>query len=321
MDQVFASFLDIAAQATSRDHLFDRPRHRLFHRILETRQFPRPHPGRSARNRRSAPVTTANALLAQLKRMVDWQASLGINRFVISPDVPLRHIASWPHYELFSDYAARLSYVLSQGRHKAQAAVLYPTMTAKTERQPGAGLVRRLMMSYFALYCACLPLDHIDLDAVTKEQHYAEAEVIDDRLWIADANYELLIIPPTTCLGHAASERNSRVRGRRRQADREYVLLPTADSEGDKDEAVNDVFGENIRQGPRRAVEKVIRGPDRFVNCHATQSESGAYLVQSTAPTDILDHLETSFPRPYTRMSPYGCAARSAAIYSAPIAR
>ncbi len=288
IDQVFASFLDIAAQATSGDHLSTGPDtaySTVFWKLVSSCAHTS---GQVRAQSKLRPGDDGQRTLAELKRMVDWQASLGINRFVISPDVPLRQMAHWPHYTLFSDYAARLSYVLSQGRHKAQAAVLYPTMAAKTEHEPCAGLIRRLMMSYFALYCACLPLDHVDLDAVS-EQHLRGAEVIDERLSIADANYELLIIPPTTCLGHAASER---IRDFVEDGGKliASVLLPTADSEGDKDEAVNNIFGELFHRDPA-ALSRRFLADQTTMNPHATQSESGAYLVQSAAPTDILDHL------------------------------
>ena len=62
------------------------------------------------------------------------------------------------------------------------------------------------MMSYFALYCACLPLDHVDFDALSEES-LKNAEIVDGRLALAHESYELLIVPPTTCVSCKAAEK------------------------------------------------------------------------------------------------------------------
>ena len=79
-----------------------------------------------------------------MKRVIDWQASLGVNRFAVFPpeqsqvqpakDDLAQRFCRHPHYALFADYASRLCYVLSQGVHSAQVAVLYPNSRLRKTR-------------------------------------------------------------------------------------------------------------------------------------------------------------------------------------------
>jgi len=77
--------------------------------------------------------------MADMKRIVDWQYSLGINflcphafyystegfRKHDSPPSQFYQATYWPYYRYFADYVARLSLLMRAGRHVPQAALFY----------------------------------------------------------------------------------------------------------------------------------------------------------------------------------------------------
>ena len=128
------------------------------------------------------------------------------------------------------------------------------------------------MMSHFALYCACLPLEHIDFDAASEES-VSSAEVVDGRLTLGHQSYDLLVIPPTTCISCEAAEKIGEFvnDGGKLIAN---VLLPLADSEGDQDEKVRNIFEDLFEKDPFALLEKFVDGR-ATPEPRATLSESG----------------------------------------------
>lgn len=178
---------------------------------------------------------TWNMTIEDAKRAIDWQMALG-GSTVLAPQIPFLirrspqdvhsrfyHAPAWPYQRLLTDYAARLSYAMSQGRNKAQVALLD---TGANPRESAADLAAH----YTDLYSAAMLREHISYDIITDEE-LGRASCLDQRLKIDDNDYELLIIPP------AATMRPQAVRRVREFADDGgalvgTVLLPHSDSQG-----------------------------------------------------------------------------------------
>ncbi|MHB1151166.1 MAG: glycosyl hydrolase [Eubacteriales bacterium] len=155
-----------------------------------------------------------------MKRIVDWEYALGINQLCVHAffysiegfrkyDAPPCHMHNsfWPHYRLFADYVARLSYVLSSGSHAARVAVLYPLNAFRSSYL--AGLQReedKRISDVFDMLCAMLMKLHYDYDIVG-EHHLERCVIKDGSMHIADESYSALLIPSLKGLPEAAAGR------------------------------------------------------------------------------------------------------------------
>ena len=105
----------------------------------------------------------------------------------------------WESWRTFSDHIRRLSYLLSQGHHVADDALLYPVTTIQANWFAGAefgaaaadaantayGLAR-------SVYEAGIDLDFIDHESL------ARARVEDGRLKVSGLEFRVLLLPPLT---------------------------------------------------------------------------------------------------------------------------
>jgi len=185
--------------------------------------------------------------LEDLKRETGWLASLGASFF--SPDAFHHSIAGtalaltapsqfyqttyWRHYKLFADYAARLSYVMSQGQHSAQAAVIRPGRFDDALKGDAA--------EWLEAICQCLLAQHVDFD-VLDEDALCRANCAENCLTLNDETYELVILPPMPAIAHAAAtklcafvEEEGKVIG--------IAPVPAEDSRGDRHAEVREAFG------------------------------------------------------------------------------
>lgn len=152
----------------------------------------------------------------QMKRLADWQYSLGINMlcphaFFYSiegfrkSDAPPshNHLAGWGHYRTFADYIGRLSYVLREGVHSAKVALLYPLERFWGEHRAGLeGETDRVISDSFDLCASILPRLHFDYD-IMPEQTLASATVCDGRIAVGDEEYQVIIASPLSVSGQA----------------------------------------------------------------------------------------------------------------------
>lgn len=173
------------------------------------------------------------ATLAQRKASADWQLANGINLFVPhavyysvygkrkreNPPSEFEQEPFWAHYRRFADYLARLSFLLTRGKHAARIAVLYPLRSAWAHftagYQPpgeaeqadvafaGPGAADRLLLARLErdlrTLCELLSALHFDFDFVD-EAGLAQARIEKSRLCLGPERYELLILPSlTTC--------------------------------------------------------------------------------------------------------------------------
>ncbi len=184
--------------------------------------------------------------LSDLKQSIDLQACLGANFFCpnafyysitgqVRPHLPpsqFYQATYWDHYKHLSDYAARLSYVLSQGKHKAQAALL----------RPGNHNERLDLETAKWLHAYCLVMigQHIDFDIID-EAALARALSVDEQMRIGDAAYQLLVLPPLDNISGKSAEKISAFvdEGGKLIG---TMLLPNKDSLGEQDSLVQETF-------------------------------------------------------------------------------
>lgn len=99
----------------------------------------------------------------------------------------------WPHMKLWLKYAQRMNFILSQGIHVCDIAVMYPTesMQAYPEAQPN------ILWKVTDQLSACgLDYDFIDYQSL---QH---AEIKSKQLHISDEKYKVLILADIKALHH-----------------------------------------------------------------------------------------------------------------------
>lgn len=151
--------------------------------------------------------------LRDMKKVIDWQYSLGINQLCVHAvfysiegfrkyEAPPCHMHNsfWPYYRIISDYTARLSYALTRGIQSAEAAVLYPSSAFRSVYRIGLQETPdRNISDVFDLLCAVLPKIHIDYEVVG-EHHLGEAG-ISDRLCISGETFSVAVIPSFKGLG------------------------------------------------------------------------------------------------------------------------
>ena len=201
----------------------------------------------------------------EMKRDVDRLACLGVSFFC--PDA-FRYTISglqthqshsqfyqtpyWRDYRRFADYAARLSYALSQGKHTPQAAVLRPG----TYLDP----LDRALIEWLEAYCQCLLAEHVDFDIIDEET-LARATCEDERLVLADEGYDLLILPPIVSVAWRTADKI------RVFADEGGKLIGTMslaaeDSEGDRHAEVREAFVDSFGADAHARLLEISRPSD-----------------------------------------------------------
>jgi hypothetical protein len=156
--------------------------------------------------------------LERMKWMMNWEYVLGVNLFNNHgyhysiegerkrdwPPSQFYHHTWWKYYDQFTTYAARLSHLLSGGRHVAKVLVLYPLSSIWTNYVPqkrnDIGNVIEFDFNY--LTDTLLRL-HYDYDYVD-EDVLAEATVRNGTITIRDETYSVLILPPITHIKESA---------------------------------------------------------------------------------------------------------------------
>lgn len=114
----------------------------------------------------------------------------------------------WQHYPLFADYVARLSFVLSQGSHVCDIAVLYPSSTVHADGTyvgKYGQATQRARDTYKAI-CSFLETTGIDYD-VLDEASLQRAVVSGGRLRVASEAYRCIVLPSVTTLDLRAAEK------------------------------------------------------------------------------------------------------------------
>src|SRR5215213_472818 len=162
--------------------------------------------------------------MQRMKWITDWEYVLGVNllnphgfHYTLEgprkrdwPPSMFYQYPWWHVYDEFSRYVARLSHLLSGGRHVAKVAILWPASTifAHYTPQQRNPLSNRTEFDFNTLTDLLLRLHH-DFDYLDEEV-LAGAEIADGAIQVADELHELLILPPMTHLKLPTLERLER---------------------------------------------------------------------------------------------------------------
>lgn len=97
----------------------------------------------------------------------------------------------WPHMKVWLKYAERLCFVLSQGVHVVDVAILYPTETMQAI--PGASAEPTLSLTDWLSPKGC-DFDFIDFASLQR------ADIVDGELCVSDERYKVLVLADTRAL-------------------------------------------------------------------------------------------------------------------------
>lgn len=202
----------------------------------------------------------------------------------------------WQQWKTFSDYVKRLSFILRQGVHAADVAILYPITTIHAGWSSGsqfstmADFSARTTFSLARLVYDCgMDFDFIDFTSVEK------ADVIDGRLAVAGMSYKVLLLPPLSAIRSKTMEKVEELYENGGVVIA-YNSLPSASAEegrGDPRVAAfnNKVFGVGSNQEHR---VKCAFMPERIkYSVHQNRNDRGgrAFLVpgDDSLITEIID--------------------------------
>jgi len=107
----------------------------------------------------------------------------------------------WQHWRTFTDHIRRLSYLLSQGNHVADVAILYPITAVHANwfggGEFGAAANEAADAAYSlarTVYASGLDFDYIDFQTLQR------AEVEDGRLKVSGLEFPVLLLPPLSTI-------------------------------------------------------------------------------------------------------------------------
>lgn len=150
--------------------------------------------------------------LERMKWIANWEYVLGVNLFNNHgyhysiegerkrdwPPSQFYHHTWWKYYDRFTTYMARLSHLLSGGRHVAKLLVLYPINSIWAnyvpQKRTEAGNVTEFDFNYLTDVLLRL---HYDFDYVD-EDVLATARLTRGKIRIRDEEHSVLILPPMT---------------------------------------------------------------------------------------------------------------------------
>src|SRR3954451_3934430 len=152
--------------------------------------------------------------MQRMKWITDWEYVLGVNllnphgfHYTLEgprkrdwPPSMFYQYPWWQFYDAFSRYVARLSHLLTGGRHVAKVAVLWPASTVFAHYTPQKRnpLSDRTEFDFNVLTDHLLRLHH-DFDYLD-EDVLASAAIEDGAIVVGEERHELLILPPMTHL-------------------------------------------------------------------------------------------------------------------------
>lgn len=162
-----------------------------------------------------------NCTLERMKWINNWEYVLGVNLFnnhgyhyTIEgerkrdwPPSQFYHHTWWKYYDRFTEYNARLSHLLSGGRHVAKVLMLYPINSIWINYVPHeTNRVGEVIEEDFRYLTDMLLRLHYDFDYVD-EDVLADAQVEDGKIRIGDEAFEVLILPPVTHIKASSYEK------------------------------------------------------------------------------------------------------------------
>lgn len=117
-----------------------------------------------------------------------------------APPCNMFHAPYWQHMEPYMACAERLSYLLAQGTHVCDVAILYP-VAAKEAGLEGDAAVQAAFDSARALYARQVDLDFMDFESLER------AQIQDGRLAVSGESYRVLLLPAMQAVRHSTLEK------------------------------------------------------------------------------------------------------------------
>ncbi|MBU0714613.1 MAG: hypothetical protein KJ964_04590 [Verrucomicrobia bacterium] len=155
--------------------------------------------------------------LEEMKAVCDWQYVRGVNflnphafyysiraerKFECPPSEGHKNIF-WPSFGGFADYVARLSYVLTRGRHRAPVALYYPIHSAWSLRRPDLKKNAELdkLSSLFDSVGHGLMENQVDFD-ILDDDFLLEADIGKGKIRVAGEEFSALVLAGVSVLPH-----------------------------------------------------------------------------------------------------------------------
>ena len=106
----------------------------------------------------------------------------------------------WKHMRGFMDCVQRLAYVLSQGYHRCDVAILYPVAPVEAGMD-GAAAVKAAFTTGEQLYAKSVDFDFMDFESL------ARARVVGNELRVSGEIYRVLILPAMKAVRHSTLQK------------------------------------------------------------------------------------------------------------------
>jgi len=106
----------------------------------------------------------------------------------------------WKHLRGFMDCVQRLSYLLSQGHHRCDVAILYPVAPMEAGLDGGKAVEAAFSLGG-KLYAQGIDFDYIDFQSLNR------AEIADRELRVAGERYRMLVLPGMKAIRHTTLEK------------------------------------------------------------------------------------------------------------------
>jgi len=107
----------------------------------------------------------------------------------------------WKHMREFMDCVQRLAYVLSQGHHRCDVAILYPVASMETGMN-GPQAVQTAFTTAEELYAKSVDFDFMDFESLDR------AKVVGKELHVSGEVYQVLILPAMKAVRHTTLQKS-----------------------------------------------------------------------------------------------------------------
>ena len=243
----------------------------------------------------------------RMKWLTDWEYVLGIDllnphgfHYSIEgdrkrdwPPSQFYHHPFWKYYRGFAEYVARLSYMLSGGKHVAKVLFLFPIVSAWANYIPQEKtLLFDIIERDFYYLTDTLLRIHWDYDYID-EDTLCSAEIIENKIKVGEELYDILLLPPITTI---KSDTMKKIRDFYSNGGKilAAILLPFQSVEKGFDEEISKAFEEVFGVDPIKIVNKVIKHrvteSESAIEVTKKRNEKGgcAYFIKATVPISVI---------------------------------
>jgi hypothetical protein len=190
----------------------------------------------------------------------------------------------WQHMGYFLKCVERLSYVLSQGHHRCDVAIIYP-VAAMEAGMDGKDAVSTAFTLGNKLYAGGVDFDFMDFESL------ARAQMVGGELQVSGESYKTLVLPAMKALRHSTLEKAAEFY---RQGGKVVAIgsLPTASDRSGRDDAevaklVKEMFGVDARMASAQTGQKTQRNSKGGQAIFIPQAEPAFEIITSLVPRDF----------------------------------